>query len=309
MTKDEFKKLTADPLILDGAVGSNMLKAGMPRGTCTEKWITDHKDIILPLQQAYVDAGAQIIYAPTFGGNRISLKSHGYDEMIREINTTLVSYSKEAADGRAYVCGDITTTGKILGFDDDYEYEDAYDNYCEQIQILVEAGVDIIVAETMISFDEATVAIDACTNVCDLPLMCTMSVNSDGGIFYGGNLVTLASDLEDAGVDAVGLNCSVAPSHLNSIVKNIAKNVSIPIIAKPNAGLPQIDMEGRASYSLTPEAFASQTMELYDMGATLLGGCCGTTPDYIRALSNALKARRNMPPHTVKMQSPASFTQ
>lgn len=308
MTKDEFKKLTENPIILDGATGSNMLKAGMPRGTCTERWIFDHKDTILDLQKAYVDAGAQILYAPTFGASRIMLKDHGYGDMVHELNTTLVSYAKEAADGRAYVCGDITTTGRILGFDDDYEYEDAYDNYCEQIQILVDAGVDLIVAETMISFDEATVAIDACSSVCDLPLMCTMSVNSDGGVFFGGNLVNLATDLEDAGVSAVGLNCSVAPSHLNSIVKNIAAKVSVPIIAKPNAGLPQIDMQGNAIYTLSPEEFAQQTMVLYDMGATMLGGCCGTTPDYIRALSTALHKRLNQPANAVKMQSPIALS-
>lgn len=288
MTKEEFKELTRQPVLLDGAVGSNMLKAGMPRGSCTEKWISEHKEQILPLQKAYVDAGSNILYAPTFGANRISLKEHGLGEEITEINRRLVEYAKEAADGRAYVAGDITTTGKILYFDDDYDDSDAYDNYSEQIQILVDAGVDLIVAETMISFDEATIALDACSNICDLPLICTMSVSSDGGIFYGGNLVNLAADLESLGIDAVGLNCSVAPSHLNSIVKNIADKVSIPVVAKPNAGIPEIGPDGNALYNLTPEDFALQMMDLYDCGARILGGCCGTNPDYIRALSMAL---------------------
>lgn len=291
MTKKQFQELTKTPLLLDGATGSNMLKAGMPRGSCTETWIAGHKDILLSLQRAYVDAGSAIIYAPTFGANRISLKEHGCTEPVDQLNQLLVSYSKEAADGRAFVAGDITTTGKILGFDDDYEYTDAYDNYCEQIQALVNAGVDLIVAETMISFDETTAAIDACNNVCDLPLMCTMSVNSDGGIFYGGNLIHAATDLADAGADAVGLNCSVAPSHLSSIVRNIAKKVTCPIIAKPNAGLPVIDFEGNATYTLTPEEFAEQTVYLYEQGATILGGCCGTTPGYIRALKQALSKK------------------
>lgn len=289
MTKEEFKELTKQPVLLDGAVGSNMLRAGMPRGSCTEKWVSEHKEHIMALQKAYIDAGTQILYAPTFGANRISLKERGYGDEVVQINQRLVEYAKEASDGRAYVAGDITTTGKILFFDDDYEYSDAYDNYCEQIQILVDSGVDLIVAETMISFDEATIAIDACSNICDLPVMCTMSVSSDGGVFFGGNLVNLATDLESLGIDAVGLNCSVAPSHLNSIVKNIAAKVDIPVVAKPNAGIPEIDMDGYAVYNLPPEDFAKQMMDLYDCGAMILGGCCGTSPEYIQALSSALK--------------------
>lgn len=288
MTKEEFQLLTQKPVLLDGAMGSNMLAVGMPRGICTEKWLTEHTDLLQDLQSRYLEAGSQILYAPTFGANRISLTAHGIGEEVKEINRILVDCTKKTADGRALVAGDVTTTGKILGFDDDYEYEDAYDNYCEQISILVEAGADLIVIETMISFTEATAAIDACNSVCDLPIMCTLSVSADGGIFYGGNVVKLASDLEACGIDAVGINCSVGPSQLNSVVRNIAQNVSIPVIAKPNAGLPWIDENGHAVYDLTPADFASQTLELYHEGATILGGCCGTTPDHIRALHELL---------------------
>lgn len=302
MTKEEFKELTRNPVLLDGAVGSNMLAAGMPRGICTEKWLTEHIDLLQRLQTEYLDAGAQILYAPTFGANRISLNSHGLGDEVKEINQTLVRAAKEITEGRAYVAGDVTTTGKILGFDDDYEYTDAYDNYCEQISLQVEAGADLIVIETMISFTETTAAIDACSSVCDLPVMVTLSVSADGGIFYGGNAIRLASDLEAAGIDAVGINCSVGPSQLDSVVRNIASAVDIPVIAKPNAGLPTIDMEGHAHYDLTPEAFAEQTMVLYENGAQILGGCCGTRPDHLRALNELLRAGGTGSERSRKMQ-------
>lgn len=288
MTKNEFQNLTKNLVLLDGATGSNLMAQGMPRGICPEAWIIDHKDIIQALQQAYVKAGSKIIYAPTFGGNRISLSKHGLENRIEEINRTLMSYAKEAAGTDAYVAGDITTTGQILSGNDDYTYEMAFENYCEQIRYLFDAGADCLVAETMINIEETLAAVDAASAVCDLPILCSMTVEADGSIFSGGNACEAAAALESAGASAVGINCSVGPDQLVSVVRTIRENVSIPVIAKPNAGMPFIDDQGNATYSMGPDAFAAHMKVLVENGAGLVGGCCGTTPEYILKTAEVL---------------------
>ena len=289
MTKEQFRKLTENILLLDGATGSNLMASGMPRGICTETWVIEHKEIFQELQRAYITAGSQVIYAPTFGGNRINLAKHGLTDRIEEINRTLVGYSRELARDGVYVAGDITTSGSFITADGDYTYDDAFKMYQEQVKILADAGIDLIAAETMINIEETLAAVDAANSVCDLPIMCTMTVEADGSIFSGGNAIEAAVSLEAAGADAVGINCSVGPDQLVSVVRSIKENVSIPVIAKPNAGMPTIDDKGNAVYSMNPEDFASYMKILIENGASVVGGCCGTTPAFIRALHDSIR--------------------
>lgn len=288
MTKQEFQELTRKPILLDGAIGTNLMVSGMPRGICTELWVMEHKEIIVPLQRAYVEAGSRIIYAPTFGANRINLAQYGLQNRIEELNTTLVSYAKEAAGNQAYVAGNLTTSGKFMYADEDYDYEAAFAMYCEQIRLLLEAGVDCLVAETMISIDETLAAVDAAASVCDLPIMCSMTVEADGSLFSGGNAMEAAIALESAGASAVGINCSVGPDQLVSVVRNIRENVSVPVLVKPNAGMPIIDEYGNAVYSMNSSDFARHMKVLVEQGATLIGGCCGSTPEFISELASIL---------------------
>lgn len=289
MTKEQFRKLTENILLLDGATGSNLMASGMPRGICTETWVIEHKEIFQELQRAYIAAGSQVIYAPTFGGNRINLAKHGLTDRIEEINRTLVGYSRELAEDGVYVAGDITTSGSFITADGDYTYDDAFKMYQEQVKILADAGIDLIAAETMINIEETLAAVDAANSVCDLPIMCTMTVEADGSIFSGGNAIEAAVSLEAAGANAVGINCSVGPDQLVSVVRSIKENVSIPVIAKPNAGMPTIDDRGNAVYSMNPEDFASYMKILIENGASVVGGCCGTTPAFIRALHDSIR--------------------
>ena len=289
MTKEQFRKLTENILLLDGATGSNLMASGMPRGICTETWVIEHKEIFQELQRAYIAAGSQVIYAPTFGGNRINLAKHGLTDRIEEINRTLVGYSRELAGDGVYVAGDITTSGSFITADGDYTYDDAFKMYQEQVKILADAGIDLIAAETMINIEETLAAVDAANSVCDLPIMCTMTVEADGSIFSGGNAIEAAVSLEAAGADAVGINCSVGPDQLVSVVRSIKENVSIPVIAKPNAGMPTIDDKGNAVYSMNPKDFASYMKILIENGASVVGGCCGTTPAFIRALHDSIR--------------------
>ena len=288
MTKNDFKELTKNPLLLDGATGSNLMAAGMPRGVCTETWILKHRDILKELQQSYVNAGSRVLYAPTFGANRMNLSLHHLEEHIKEMNDALVSLARESAKDMAFVAGDITTTGKMMEPAGDLTYETAFEVYKEQISYLSQAGVDFIIAETMINIEETLAAADAASQVCDLPVLCSMTVEADGSIFSGGNAVEAALALESAGASAVGINCSVGPDQLVSVVRNIKEAVSIPVIAKPNAGMPVIDDKGNAVYSMGAAEFAKHMKVLVENGASIIGGCCGTTPEYIKAVAQEL---------------------
>lgn len=290
MTKEEFRSWAASgTILLDGATGSNMLQAGMPRGCCTEYWVMEHKDVIQKLQNAYIEAGSEIIYAPTFGGSRLSLSKHGYGDEVRKINQTLVQYAKEVAEGRALVAGNITTTGRMVDLDPEYSPTMAYENYCEQLDAQISAGLDLIVVETMISVRETEIALAACRNLCDLPVICTLSVRADGRTYYDGSIIEQAWDLEDAGAMAIGVNCSVSPDALVDVIKKLKAKAHVPIVVKPNTGLPDTDIHGHAVYTHEPEKYADQMMVLHEAGATILGGCCGTTPEHIRQMAIRLK--------------------
>lgn len=284
MTKKEFEVLAEKIIILDGATGSNLLRAGMPRGVCTEQWVLEHENVLIELQRAYVEAGSQIVLAPTFGANRRNLASHGLETRIAQMNRRLVDISRRAVGGRAYVAGDITTGGQIFGATPDATYEEAFERYQEQILCLAEAGVDLIIAETMISIDETVAAVEAAHAVCDLPILCSMTVEADGSVFTGGTARSALETLQEIGASAVGVNCSVGPDQLVSVIRNLKEIAKVPVIAKPNAGMPKITEKGEALYSMTPEDFGYHMEQLVRAGAGIIGGCCGTTPDYIREM-------------------------
>lgn len=289
MTKQEFQKLADQGVILlDGATGSNLRKAGMPVGICTELWALEHPEVIKELQRAYVDAGSQIIYAPTFSANRISLSMHGLQDRLVELNTKLIALSKEAVGSKAYVAGDMTTTGKMLEPRGEISYQELYEVYKEQLKVLQDAGADLIVAETMLAVDETIVLLDAASAVCDLPVMCSLTLEADGSALYGGSAVEMVETLQEFGAAAVGLNCSVGPDQLEAVVGSMKSVAKIPVIAKPNAGMPSIDEKGVAHYSMGPEHFAASMKKLVEKGAGVIGGCCGTDPEYIRAVAKML---------------------
>lgn len=290
MTKQEFAEWAGrETIILDGATGSNLIKAGLGRGVCTEQWILEHPQVLIDLQRAYGDAGSNIVYAPTFAANRMNLKYYGLDENIRQMNHDLVRLSKEAVQGRAYVAGDLTTSGKIIGASSEVTYESLLEMYKEQIIYLVEAGVDLLVAETMISIDETLAVLDAAAEVCDLPVMCSMTLEADGSVFAGGTAWDAVESLQEMGASAVGLNCSVGPDQLESVVASMKRVASVPIMAKPNAGMPTITETGEAIYNMNAEDFAKHMMVLVKAGAGIVGGCCGTTPEYIELLAGNIR--------------------
>ncbi|MBS6735396.1 MAG: homocysteine S-methyltransferase family protein [Clostridiales bacterium] len=292
MTRQEFDKMTQEGVVLlDGATGSNLMKAGLPRGVSAEQWVTEHPDVLQELQRAYVEAGSKIVYAPTFAANRISLANFGLESQVEQLNTRLVKISREAVEGRAFVAGDLTTTGQLMEPKGDMTYEKLYHAYQEQVRVLADAGADLLVAETMLSVEETIVALDAAQSVCQLPVMCTLSLEADGTAMYGGNAVEAVVSLQEMGAAAVGLNCSVGPDQLESVIRNMKEAATVPVIAKPNAGMPSINEKGEAVYSMNEDDFARYTKILVEAGAGIVGGCCGTTPDYIRKLAQILGLR------------------
>lgn len=285
MKKHEFSALVSKGVVLlDGATGSNLMRLGMPRGVCTEAWITEHPQALLELQRAYVAAGSQIIYAPTFSANRCSLSRHDLQHRTADLNRTLVELSRTAADGKAFVAGDMTTTGIPLEPLGSMKYDELFDIYREQAEALAEAGADLLVIETMLGIEETSVALEASQSVCDLPVLCSMTVQADGGLYFGSSCFDAVQTLQALGASAVGINCSLGPEQLESVVRRMKEEAEVPLLVKPNAGMPIISDEGEAVYPMTPQEFAKHMRRLIDAGANLIGGCCGTTPDFIAAL-------------------------
>lgn len=296
MTKSEFYTLVhGGPIILDGATGTNLMKAGMPVGVCPEQWILEHPDVMLQLQKEYVEAGSNILYAPTFTANRIKLEEYELQDNLVEMNQKLVAISKEAADGKALVAGDLTMTGQQLYPIGDMLFEELVDVYKEQAGVLVEAGVDLFVVETMMSLQECRAAVIAIKEICDLPIMVSLTYNPDGRTLYGTDPATATVVLQSLGADCIGINCSTGPEDMIEPVKQMAAYATIPILAKPNAGLPELE-GGVTVYKTTPEEFAACGKKLIEAGAHILGGCCGTTPAHIKALTDAVKGMKLQEP-------------
>lgn len=290
MTRKEFREMIESRVIvLDGATGTNLQKAGMPTGVCPEKWILEHPQALIDLQKAYVHAGTDIVYAPTFTASRIKLEEYGLSDRLEEMNRALVALSKEAVAGStALVAGDLTMTGKQLAPIGDLPFETLVEVYKEQAQVLADAGVDLFVVETMMSLQETRAALIAIREVCDLPVMASLTYESDGRTLYGTDAKTAMVVLQSLGADVVGLNCSTGPMEMVAAVEQMREVATIPILAKPNAGLPQLE-DGVTVYKMTPEEFAAAGAELVKAGASIVGGCCGTSPSHIRALADAVK--------------------
>lgn len=300
MTREEFRRLTQRGILfLDGATGTNLQLAGMPTGVCPEEWILENPLVLKDLQRQFVEAGSDIIYAPTFTGNRIKLKEYGLEDRLEEINTRLIQLSKEAAGGKALVAGNMTMTGRQLTPMGDLDFEELVDVYKEQAKVLANAGADLFVVETMMSLQETRAALIAIREISDLPVMASMTFEADGRTLYGTPPECIGPVLEGLGADCIGVNCSTGPEKMSELVDTIFHYTSLPIMAKPNNGLPQL-IDGKTVYATAPEEFAREARSLVLNGARIIGGCCGSTPAHIKALREGVKDLEPMEPLTDK---------
>ncbi|MDR0963412.1 MAG: homocysteine S-methyltransferase family protein, partial [Clostridium sp.] len=295
MTKQAFlARATNNILFLDGATGTNLSMAGMPDGVCPEQWIRENPDAIINLQRSYIQAGSHILYAPTFSANRVKLLEYGLYDQMQDLICDLVELTRQAIreegkrPGEILIAGDITMTGELLAPAGNMQFEELIDLYKEQIRFLKAAGVDLLVAETMMSLAEARAALIAAKEECDLAMMVSLTFEPNGRTLYGTDAKTAAIVLSSLGACAVGANCSTGPAQMRTIVEEMASVSTVPILAKPNAGLPSVDANGQTVYVQSAENFAREMAVLAKAGATILGGCCGTTPRHIQALTSTM---------------------
>jgi len=286
LTKEQFlEKVNSGIHILDGATGSNLRNAGMPKGCCTEQWVLEHPEPLVALQRAYAEAGSQIIYAPTFQAQPIALKAVGLDAHTEKINEALVSLSRSAAPN-CLIAGDLTTLATYCDSWDEANFDLLVENYRRQIRGLIDGGADLLVGETLLYAQEAEAILCAAELEGAGAQMYTFTMQPDGSLFSGADAGKVLKSLEEAGAAAVGFNCVAADMMTPYLISKLRRYVKGPLICKPNAGVPTINAQGVAEYAQTPEEFAAIVRQCKENGATILGGCCGTAPDYIAAIRN-----------------------
>ena len=285
LTRQQLQeKITSGVRILDGATGSNLRNAGMPKGCCTEQWVLEHPEALVALQRGYAEAGSQIIYAPTFQAQPIALKAVGLESQTESVNAALVALSRSAAPG-CLIAGDLTTLAAFCESWDPDNFDLLVENYRRQIRGLMDGGADLLIGETLLYQQEAEAIVTAAELEGAGAAMYSFTMQPDGSLFSGADAGKVLQELEQAGAAAVGFNCVAADMMTPYLVTKLRRYVKGPLICKPNAGIPTINDQGIAVYAQTPKEFSEIMVQCRNNGATLLGGCCGTDPDYVAAIS------------------------
>lgn len=287
LTKKQFHdKIQTGVRLLDGATGSNLRRAGMPLGCCTEEWVLANPAVLVQLQRRYAEAGSQILLAPTFQAQPIALKKVGLDRQTEAINAQLAALSRSAAPD-CLIAGDLTTLAAFTESWDPENFDLLVENYRRQIRGLLDGGADLLAAETLMYPQEAEAILTAAELEEAGAVMYSFTMQPDGSLFSGMDAGPVLRELEAAGAAAVGFNCVAADMMTPYLVSKLRRYVRGPLLCKPNAGNPVIRTGGIAEYDMTPGTFAALCRQCADNGATLLGGCCGTDPSYIAALKKA----------------------
>lgn len=288
LTREEFhNKIAQGVKFLDGATGSNLMKLGMPRGGCTETWVLEHPQALLQLQSQYADAGSQILYAPTFQAQPIALKQVGLEAETEQINARLVKLTRSVSDN-VLVAGNLTTLAAFTDSWDLNQFDALVENYRRQIHGLIDGGADLLAAETLMYPQEAEAILTAAELEGAACCMYTFTMQSDGSLFSGMDAGPVLKSLEDAGAAAVGFNCVAADTLTAGLVSKLRRYVRCPLICKPNAGIPVIGDDKLPHYPMGPEEFSNILADCQAMGASLLGGCCGTDPSFIARMRKKL---------------------
>ena len=283
LTREEFAAILKEgPLILDGATGSNLQKVGMPRGCCPEEWILNHPEASLELQRRYAAAGSRIIYAPTFQAQPIPLANVKLDKQTEAINAMLVALSKQVGD--VLVAGNLTTLAAFIDSYDTALFDTMMENYRRQIAGLLEGGAELLAAETLLYPQDAEAILTAAELEGAQTVMYSFTMQPDGSFFSGMDAGKTLRELEEAGAAAVGFNCVAADMMTPGLVSKLRRPVKGPLICKPNAGIPVIKPPNVVEYPMEPAEFADIVSDCHAMGAKILGGCCGTAPEFIAAV-------------------------
>ncbi|MDR0443847.1 MAG: homocysteine S-methyltransferase family protein [Treponema sp.] len=286
---DFLQRLGKERLTFDGAMGTMLQNNGLSAGELPELWNITHSGVVLDIHRSYVQAGCQILKANTFGANRLKLHDTGYS--VNQVVSAGVAIARKAAQAKnVYAVLDIGPTGKLLAPFGDLDFEEAVSIFAEMITAGAQAGADLVLIETMTDTYEIKAAMLAAKENCSLPVLVTFTPDSSGRLLTGADILTAVSLIEGLGADALGFNCGLGPKQMKSLLPDLLKYVSIPVIINPNAGMPE-QVNGKTAYRVTPDEFAA---DMADIAAhvQIIGGCCGTTPDHIAAMTAAC---RNIP--------------
>ena len=284
LTIEQFHKKIAEGIrFLDGATGSNLQKAGMPKGCCTEEWVLNNPQPLVELQRAYAAAGSNIIYAPTFQAQPIALERVGLADRCEKVNADLVRLSRSAAPD-CLIAGDLTTLATLCDSWDEGNFDLLVENYRRQIAGLLEGGADLLAAETLMYPTEAEAILTAAELEGASCVMYTFTMQPDGSLFSGREVGPVLRELEENGAAAVGFNCVAADMMTPFLISKLRRCVKGPLVCKPNAGVPLIGADGIPVYPQTPDEFAAIVKQCHENGASILGGCCGTAPEFIAAV-------------------------
>ena len=282
---------SGEVLIADGATGTMLLEAGLPTGTPGEAWVLERPEVIMQLHRAYVEAGSQIILTTTFGGTRARLKAAGLDVQVGEINRCAAELARQVVGVDRYVAGDIGPTGEMMVPIGPLTYEAAVELFAEQAQALAAGGADCIYVETMSDLNEAKAAVEGARQGCDLPVFCTFSFDTHGRTSMGVSPTQAAQAMAALGVPAIGANCGHAPEEVLDFLPQMRQAApdaeAIALIAKPNAGLPRL-VKRQVVYDATPERMAELARRYVELGARIVGTCCGSSPAHIAAIAAAI---------------------
>ncbi len=280
--------LSDEVLVADGATGTMLQAAGLPEGAAPESWNLTHPEKILDLHRAYLEAGSQIILTNSFGGSRFRLGKKGLEDKVREVNRAAAALAKEAAGQTAFVAGSMGPTGELMKPMGTLSYEAAVEAFAEQAGALAEGGADAILVETMSDLNEAKAAIEGAKQVTDLPILCTMSFDTRQHTMMGVSPRQAIEELWPLGLLAIGGNCGRTLDDMEEVLRQMRAAVpEATLMAKPNAGLPRL-VDGRAVYDVTPQVMAEYALRYVELGARIVGGCCGSTPAHIKAMAAAL---------------------
>lgn len=296
------EKLKNSILLLDGGMGTMLQDAGLPVGVPPEEWNSTHPEEIIRIHRAYAEAGADIIYANTFGINPVK-----YGEKAAEMTKTAICLAKQASGGKSFVALDLGPTGKLLKPLGALDFEDAVKAFSVVVKAAEEAGADLVFVETMNDIYEAKAAVLAAKESCGLPVFATCVFGTDEKTMTGSSPETVAAVLEGLGVDALGLNCSLAPSQMRGAVGRLLRCSSVPVIVKPNAGMPVIS-GGKTVYDVGADKFCADMLDMVREGVRVIGGCCGTTPEYIRLLKDGIKDLAPVPVADKNLTVISSYT-
>ncbi len=277
-------------VLFDGGMGSTLVSLGLPEGECPESWNLTHPDVIGDIHQKYLEAGADVIQTNTFGASRLRLASFGYDNQVEEMNVRATEIAKKVRPEEKFVAGDIGPCGGFLKPMGKFSIEELEKSFLEQAKVLASSKVDFFSIETMCDLREATIAIKVIKTVSDLPIFVSMTFDKKPKGYFtmmGNTISECATELKKAGADVIGANCTLGSAEMIGLVGKLRKSTDLPIIIQPNAGKPEL-ICGRLVYRQDSESFAEDIRKIVKAGANFVGGCCGTTHEFIREIHKRL---------------------